>query len=76
MKLMPTYTYLSNGEKIINSYRVALQKTQVEQAGFCAGQELIAEYKDNVIILKPCNKNVIKEETQQHQRLRGTRNKK
>lgn len=60
MKLMPAYTYLKDGTKIISSYRLTLQKTQVEQSGFKAGDELVAEYGDNVIILKPCNKNVTK----------------
>lgn len=51
MKLIPTYTYLASGEKLINAYKVTLTKSEMEKAGFKAGDELMAQYKKNKIIL-------------------------
>jgi len=52
MKLMPTYVYKKDGSRIINSYRIALAKTECEKYGFKAGDELQAEFNEKEIKLK------------------------
>lgn len=43
--------FKQNGEKSIKGYRIALQKTEVESAGFKATDELEIEYKKEKIII-------------------------
>ena len=52
MKLLPTYVYKKDGSRIINSYRIALAKTECGKIGLKAGDELKAEFRDKEIILK------------------------
>lgn len=52
MKLIANKVYLASGEKLINAYKVTLAKTEVEKLGFKEGDELIAEYKEDRIIIK------------------------
>lgn len=52
MKLIPTNVYKADGSKLINGYKITLAKTEVEKAGFQAGDEFQAEFKKDRIILK------------------------
>lgn len=52
MKLIPTKSTLADGRKIINAYKVTLTKSEVEKAGYKAGDEFNAEYAKDKIILK------------------------
>lgn len=52
MKLVATKVTLASGGKLINGYKVTLAKTEVEKAGFKAGDEFKAEFKKDSIILK------------------------
>lgn len=52
MRLQATNVTLATGKKLINGYKVTLAKTEVEKAGFKAGDEFKAEYKKDHIILR------------------------
>lgn len=52
MKLTANKVTLASGNKLINGYKIMLTKSDVEKAGFKAGDELKAIYKENEIILK------------------------
>ena len=51
MKLNASKVYLASGKKIINGYRITLAKTEVEKAGFKAGDELKATFKNGKITI-------------------------
>lgn len=51
MKLIATRQPLVNGKKIINAYKVTLKKSEVEKAGFKAGDRLKAKYEKCKITL-------------------------
>lgn len=52
MKLIATKVSLANGGKLVNGYRVMLTKSEVEKAGFKEGDELVATYSQDKIILE------------------------
>lgn len=53
MKLIPTKVTLADGRKLINGYKVTLTKSQVEKIGLKSGDELVATYeKDKIILTK------------------------
>lgn len=52
MKLQPTYVYKATGDRLINAYKVTLSKVETEKAGFKAGDELVASFKNEKIILE------------------------
>lgn len=52
MKLQPTSVYKADGTRLINGYKVTLSKVEMEKAGFKGGDELMATYKPNKIILE------------------------
>lgn len=52
MKLVATKVSLASGGRLINGYKITLAKTEVEKAGFKAGDNFKAEFKKDSIILK------------------------
>lgn len=52
MKLIASKSTLADGKKIINAYKITLTKSEVEKAGFKAGDEFKAEYTKEEIVLK------------------------
>lgn len=52
MKLHATHMRLASGNKIINGYRIALTKSQVEKSGFTDGDDVEITYFKNKIIIK------------------------
>lgn len=56
MKLTPSYSYLKNGERIINGYKVSLTKSLTEQAGFTTESELEVKYDKDKITIKRVTK--------------------
>ena len=53
MRLIPSKVTLANGEKLISSYKLTLKKSEIENNGFKAGDEFIATYeKDKIILTK------------------------
>lgn len=52
MKLTANKVTLASGDKLINGYKIMLAKSEVEKAGFKAGDEFEPEYKSDKIILK------------------------
>lgn len=53
MKLSANKITLASGEKLVNGYKLMLTKSEIEKAGFHAGDEFEAKYqKDKIILTK------------------------
>ena len=53
MKLSANKLTLASGEKLVNGYKLMLTKSEIEKAGFHAGDEFEAKYqKDKIILTK------------------------
>lgn len=56
MRLTANKVTLASGAKLVNGYKIMLAKSEVEKAGFKAGDELEAQYKkDRIILIKKDN---------------------
>ena len=56
MRLTANKVTLASGVKLVNGYKIMLAKSEVEKAGFKAGDELEAQYKkDRIILIKKDN---------------------
>lgn len=51
MKITSTNLHRKDGSRIINGYKIALQKSEVENIGMHDGTELVPSYEDGKIIL-------------------------
>lgn len=51
MRLTPNKVTLASGKKLVNGYKIMLPKLEVENF-FKAGDEFVAEFKKDRIILK------------------------
>ena len=51
MRITSTNLHRKDGSRIVNGYKIALQKSEVEKIGMHDGTELVPTYKDGEIIL-------------------------
>ena len=51
MRITSTNLHRKDGSRIINGYKIALQKSEVEKIGMHDGTELVPSYEDGKIIL-------------------------
>lgn len=56
MKITATNMRKKDGSKLINGYKLTLQKTEVERIGMGEGTELVPRYEDGQIILIEANR--------------------